>query len=340
MFILTSKIEIGNYTFRSISEVEIVKSVEDMTDTAVIKMPSKFKIKENGEEKLVEEAIKVGDKVSITLGYERVYEGVEFVGYVTSIGSKIPLEIKCEDATWLLRGKKRKYKEGQAEQTIDDLVFVYCDTIAKLQPKVAILENVAGIIAGRAKGYSIEIVKRLNSAGYDVQIFSLNSATMGVPQSRERVFFIARRKDLGLKPIKLDFNIPAPTFGQIADIGEKTGKAKPLWPSIQVRLPFVEYGDQNMKFADAKYRNLKTFNAFFSTNILYDHEVPGTLTSSGTSLYWNEKRGLNDTELRRMQSFPADYDFNGYDVRYICGMSVPPQMIKCIATEIKRQWFK
>lgn len=105
MFILKSEINIGDYLFRSVNEVEITKSVEELSDTAVIKMPSKFVIRKNGEEKLVETALKVGDKVEIKLGYEGKYEGVEFVGYITAIGSKIPLEIKCEDVMWLLRRK-------------------------------------------------------------------------------------------------------------------------------------------------------------------------------------------------------------------------------------------
>ena len=105
MFVLTSEIKIGQFTFRSISEVEIIKSIEELSDTATIKMPSKFIVRQNGEEKLVENALKVGDKVSIKLGYEEKYEGVEFTGFVVAIGSKIPLEIKCEDAMWLLRRK-------------------------------------------------------------------------------------------------------------------------------------------------------------------------------------------------------------------------------------------
>ena len=105
MFVLTSEIKIGQFTFRSISEVEIIKSIEELSDTATIKMPSKFIVRQNGEEKLVENALKVGDKVSINLGYEEKYEGVEFTGFVVAIGSKIPLEIKCEDAMWLLRRK-------------------------------------------------------------------------------------------------------------------------------------------------------------------------------------------------------------------------------------------
>lgn len=239
------------------------------------------------------------------------------------------------EATW---GKKKVFKEGQTNQTLDDLVYVYCDTIDKLQPKVAILENVPGIVAGRAKGYTIRICKRLAAIGYDVQIFQLNGATMGVPQARERIFFIARRKDLKYPELKLEFNDKPVYFGAVVDKGSTTHM--PLWPSIQVRWPYIEKGDQNLKFADAKYRNKTTYNAFFSTSILYDDVVANTLTSNGTTVYYDEKRNLNDTEYRRISTFPVDYDFCGADVRYVCGMSVPPLMIARLSEQIRLQWFK
>lgn len=235
-------------------------------------------------------------------------------------------------------GVEKKFKEGQKLQTLDDLVYVYCDTIEKLRPKVAILENVCGIVAGKAKGYTIGIYERLEKAGYTVQIFQLNAATMGVPQARERVFFIARRNDLKLQNLKLEFNDKPIYFASVVDKNSTTHK--PLWPSVQVRLPFVEKGDQNLKFADAKYRNKSTYNAFFSTAILYDDVVAPTLTSNGTTVYYNEKRNLNDIEYRRMSTFPVDYDFCETNVRYVCGMSVPPLMIARIAEQIRLQWFK
>lgn len=42
-------------------------------------------------------------------------------------------------------GKEKKFREGQKMQTLDDLLFVFIDTVAKLKPKVAILENVVKI---------------------------------------------------------------------------------------------------------------------------------------------------------------------------------------------------
>jgi DNA (cytosine-5)-methyltransferase 1 len=209
--------------------------------------------------------------------------------------------------------------------------------VIKLKPKVAILENVPGILAGRAKEYAIGIVERLNKSGYDVQIWQFNSATMGVPQARERIFFIARRRDLNLPKIVFNFDLKPIVFGDIVE--QNANFFKPLWPSIVERWPYIERGDQNLKFADQKYRNKQTCNAFFSTGIMYDDTVPGTLTSAGTTVYYDEMRNLTDTEYRRMSSFPSDFDFCGYDVRYVCGMSVPPLMTAHIASEIARQWF-
>ena len=60
------------------------------------------------------------------------------------------------------------------------------ETIAKLRPRVALLENVKGLLHGNAKAYAKEIVRRLREHGYTVQLFMLNAASMGVPQMRER----------------------------------------------------------------------------------------------------------------------------------------------------------
>lgn len=236
------------------------------------------------------------------------------------------------------RGKEKMFKEGQKKQILDELVFVFCDTVQKLMPKVVIMENVPGLIAGKAKKYAIELYDRLNNLGYKVQLFRLNAATMGVPQARERIFFIGRKKQFNRDDLVLDFKEPPIYFG---DVVEKNATShKPLRDSIVKRRPFVEYGDQNLKFADAKYRKLTTFNAFFSTYVIYDHIVAPTLTSSGANVYYNEVRNLSDTEYIRISSFPTDYDFCGTDVRYICGMSVPPLMSARIALEIRRQRFE
>jgi len=88
-------------------------------------------------------------------------------------------------------GKKNKFREGQVEQVLDDLFFEFIGIVKKLKPKVVVAENVKGLISGNAKGYVKQIFKAFKDAGYSAQLFLLNAAAMGVPQKRERVFFIA-----------------------------------------------------------------------------------------------------------------------------------------------------
>ena len=46
---------------------------------------------------------------------------------------------------------------------------------------------------------------------------------------------------------------------------------------------------------------------------------------------------MSDKDILKIQTFPQDYDFMGMNVQYVCGMSVPPIMMKKIAEQIKIQ---
>lgn len=83
-------------------------------------------------------------------------------------------------------GVEKQFREGQKRQRLDDLFFHFINIAKELQPKVVVAENVKGLVGGNAKGYVNEILKAYDEAGYKVQIFLLNAATMGVPQRRER----------------------------------------------------------------------------------------------------------------------------------------------------------
>lgn len=95
-------------------------------------------------------------------------------------------------------GEVKKYSE--TKQRTDDLFFEFARIVSGLQPKVFIAENVSGLVKGVAKGYFIEILQELKSCGYNVKAKLLNAQWLGVPQSRQRIFFIGVRKDLNLEP--------------------------------------------------------------------------------------------------------------------------------------------
>ena len=89
-------------------------------------------------------------------------------------------------------GIEKHFREGQAKQVLSDLFFDYLDLVGRLKPKVAIAENVKGMLIGNAKGYTKMVMARFKELGYRPQLFLLNAADCGVPQKRERVFVAVR----------------------------------------------------------------------------------------------------------------------------------------------------
>ncbi len=234
-------------------------------------------------------------------------------------------------------GKKKQFREGQSVQTLDDLVYVYCDTIIKLQPKTFILENVKGIIAGNAKSYSKKIVEKMTKAGYSVQVFLLNAASMGVPQKRERVFFIGSKKELNFPKLKLEFNERAVVFGEIKEAGCKSPECLNFPESEKIRLQYIVFGDRDLRNADERYRG---GDAFWNQKLVYDSDVCGTLTGRDKQFVFDEKRRLSNTEFKLLGSYPLDYNFKSIEPKYLIGMSVPPVMTAQIANQMYLQWFK
>lgn len=227
-------------------------------------------------------------------------------------------------------GKEKQFREGQAIQTLDDLVFEYCNTIIKLKPKVFLLENVKGIILGNAKLYSKKIVQTMEQAGYNVQIFLLNSASMGVPQRRERVFFIGHKKELNFKHLKLDFNEKPVLYKYIEDgsIGKLiTGEALNLWNICPEGSSLSKVHHKGNYFGSFK----------ISPNI-----VSNTIIASESSpiLHYNKPNHISNSDLCKIGTYPLDYNFKTLKPKYLIGMSVPPIMTAQIAHQIYLQWFK
>lgn len=229
-------------------------------------------------------------------------------------------------------GREKQFREGQKKQTLDDLFFKYIKLLNKLKPKTFVAENVKGLISGKAKGYVAEIIKEIDRAGYDLQIFCLNAAVMGVPQRRERVFFIGHKKELNYRKLVLDFHENPILFKEVR---EEWGKE----PSKMICSLLREKRRTDRKLSDINKR-LYGKNSRFNTPIVWDNMVAPTITANGEYIKANKDLMFSDMDFINCQTFPYDYDFCGNSVQYVCGMSVPPFMMQRIATEIYQQWLK
>lgn len=237
-------------------------------------------------------------------------------------------------------GEEKQFREGQSKQILDDLFFYFIETARLLKPKVVVAENVKGIILGNAKGYTIEIKKQLEAIGYNLQIFLLNAATMGVPQKRQRVFFIAYRNDFDLPNIKLQFDEKPILFSEIKENNCQKPECFEFPKSERLRLKYARFGDRSMQRADERIRNLpKGEGGFFNQGFIYENKIVPTITGQEKQFVFSEKRRLSDLECQLAGSYPLDYDFLHTKPKYLIGMSVPPVMTAQVAHQIYLQWL-
>jgi len=240
-------------------------------------------------------------------------------------------------------GKEKKFREGQAEQVLDTLFFDFIDLAERLQPKVVVAENVKGLLMGDAIHYVRRIYEAFDCAGYECQHFLLDASKMGVPQRRERVFFVALRKDLAApfmqqvdmftqRPkLEMEFDEVHITYGKIRDgVGRKASS-----------LYYERWGkrvDTDMSFGDITQRVNGTGSCF--TDVFAKEEmIMPTITSKGGVYDFDTGHFVSDNSFKLAGTYPLDYDFQRNKVCYLIGMSVPPVMTAQVATRIHEQWL-
>lgn len=228
-------------------------------------------------------------------------------------------------------GKERVFREGQAEQRLDDLFFHYIDAVARLAPRVAVAENVKGLVIGKAKGFVKEIFAAFEAIGYDCQLFLLNSSTMGVPQRRERTFFIARRRGAGVPPLTMKFHEPEIPVAMALRGVKRSGDERIPGEYMQRIWRLSKPGESMSKAAKKTGKGLYGFSWCRT-----DPRRPSRTIAANahTMLHWSECRSFDSAELARIQTFPDDYDFGKEWGGYVCGMSVPPFMMQRIGLRV------
>ena len=238
-------------------------------------------------------------------------------------------------------GKKKHFREGQAEQVLSDLFFDYLDVVERLRPKVAIAENVKGMIVGNAKGYTKLVMQRFKEIGYVPQLFLINAADCGVPQRRERVFFCAIRSDLARRSLSLSPKARWITASEAtADIQELTESERRANAPAASDLKWWKATKRGHSYSDAVSRR-EGRQSLFQHVRLNGNEPAPTLSANHTLFtHWDECRRLTYREWKRLGSFPDDYEAKDEKIgKYMVGMSVPPLMTKTVADAVVDQWL-
>lgn len=229
---------------------------------------------------------------------------------------------------------EKTFREGQAKQRLDDLFLFFIEIAKKSKPKVIVAENVKGLLLGNAKGWMNVILRAFDEAGYSVQVFLFNSSRMGVPQKRERVFFIAHQKELNFGKLRMAFDSKPIPFKDV-----RSEKGKPF-KNENMASRLLKYRIKTDRDLSDINKRVKKGTSGFTATLVYDEEPSGTITANGELYRYYDGLAMTTEDIINCQTFPQDYNFLDQNVQYICGMSAPPVMMAKIAEQIWIQWLR
>lgn len=140
-----------------------------------------------------------GDLTKISPQHLAFLVGTEGIGELDLLVAGPP----CQGFSRIGRGKLLSLNDREDALLNDPRNNLYQFAIASLQalrPRVFLFENVAGMLHIRGHNMVEAVCSAVSKCGYNVRCALLNSAWYGVPQTRERVFVIGFRNDLGITP--------------------------------------------------------------------------------------------------------------------------------------------
>jgi len=185
----------------------------------------------------------------------------------------------------------------------NDLFLETVRFIEGLRPKVFLIENVPGLMAGKLKGKFNQIFTRLKSTGYKLRCKSINTIYYNVPQSRQRLIFLGVREDLAVEPT---FPKPNSQVKRLKDV-----------------LPDVDFHSRGQ----------------FDKRIKHAESLPYTITKTPSMFFVQDgvQRQPTIDELKILSSFPEDFTFTGSytQIWNQIGNCVPPLMMKEMSKTIR-----
>lgn len=257
-----------------------------------------------------------------------------------------------------------------SNDTRNSLYLEYVRFVSKVKPKFFILENVKGLLNLEKGFFKNDIINRFTKLGYNVNFKVLKASEYGIPQNRERVFFVGLRKDYF---DNLFFEFPTGDKNNFVstrdalsdlpslDLGESQYKYKsdPL-NNYQKKMRENANGDisnnditkhekktidiismvpdgGNIKDLSEEYYKVRNYNAAFKR---MNSKLPSSTIDCGHRNYfhYSENRIPTVREVARLQSFPDRFFFTGTKTSQYTqvGNAVPPILGEIFAREIKK----
>jgi DNA (cytosine-5)-methyltransferase 1 len=248
------------------------------------------------------------------------------------------------------------------------LYLQYCRVVEQVKPTFFVLENVKGLTTLCNGMFRDDIYNRFTKLGYNVSYKIINAAHYGVPQKRERVFFV------GIK--NAEFEFPAgddnklitckDALSDLPKLNEMNGAEQQHKYVSEPQTPYQALMRKNstiirnhqltmhteqtkqiismipdggrIKDLPREYWDIRKYNKAFER---MSSVRPSNTVDTGHRNYfhYSENRIPTARENARLQSFPDDFEIIGTRTSQYkqIGNAVPPLMAYAIAKAIKEQ---
>ncbi len=287
---------------------------------------------------------------------------------------KIKEFLDPKDVVGIIGGPPCQGFSTVGKREIDDprnqLYLEYCRIVKLISPQFFVIENVKGLTTLNNGAVKKDIIKRFSSMGYVVSFKVINAADYGIPQNRNRAFFVGIKdvsfsfpKEVGVRLTAKD------AISDLPSINGWDGKAsiltylKPPQNAYQKALrgrtkkltnhDFTRHSEQTIniigmipdggriKDLPPEYWQIRKYNKAFER---MSSTRPANTVDTGHRNYFHyeENRIPTARENARLQSFPDDFVFlgtRGSQYKQI-GNAVPPMLAKIIAQAIRAQLVK
>ncbi|HHD2772819.1 TPA: DNA cytosine methyltransferase [Clostridium perfringens] len=246
------------------------------------------------------------------------------------------------------------------------LYLEYCRVVEIIKPKFFVIENVKGLLTLNNGMFKDDIIDRFSKLGYNVSFKLLNASNYGVPQNRQRVFFVGLKEADFDFPIEKDYKVS--TFEAISDLPELDAMEEHLEIYPYKNVEVSEYQKLMRKDSNMIYNHNETKHTEQTKNIIsmikdggrisdlpdeywgirkynkafqrMNSKEPSHTIDTGHRNYFHykENRVPSVRECARIQSFPDKFVFIGAKTSQYkqVGNAVPPLLAEEIAKQIKK----
>lgn len=239
------------------------------------------------------------------------------------------------------------------------LLQAYTRVLREAKPRAFILENVYALtFANKASGEAFQRLRReIDEAGYDCRWEVLNAADYGVAQLRPRLFMVGVRRGGRLPELPEPTHhgqwerravrggpLPHVTTGEVlaglVTSPEPEEVIRGKWGHL---LPDIPPGGNYLHYTAERGHPDPIFewrSRYWSFLLKLDPSRPSPTIQAQPGpnvgpFHW-ESRRLRVPELRRLFTFPDDFEFLGsrQAVQYQVGNSVPPLLAQRVAEQV------